>query len=250
MHVRCRSVAATIIAAVQSILLLGSPAHAVNSLSFVSSQGSDANNCSTPAQACFSTEAAVNATGFYGTVKILGPYITGGQTIKRSVKIIGEDDVLFDAINIDSPDLDVRVEKIRFNGNGYFNYGVTVSASSKLSLSGCVFTGYSKAAVYLNGPAGARISIDDIQMSDNRYGVVVEGASGAANTAFIKDSFIDTSASSAVEVRGANSTAVLINSTLAGSGVLDLSRINGGKAISYGNNVIRSGTPSQTLSTN
>ena len=78
----------------------------------------------------------------------------------------------------------------------------------------------------------------------------MKGASGVANTAFVTDSVIDASRSSAVVVDGGANSAVISGSTLSGSAQVDLSLLNGGRAISYNNNVIRSGTPTQTLPLN
>lgn len=102
----------------------------------------------------------------------------------------------------------------------------------------------------VNGGAGARVELEDVRMKNNQFGVQVKGANGAANTVFINRTIIDGSTSSAVQVDGAANVVVLIDSTLSGSGGLDLALLNGGRAISYRNNVIRSGAPTQTLPLN
>lgn len=127
---------------------------------------------------------------------------------------------------------------------------IVVNTATKVNITDCSFFNYTDAAVFVKGPAGARVALERVGMSGNKYGVVAEGTAGAANTVFIEDTKIDASTASAVEVRGSANVAVLIGSTLSGSALVDLSLLNGGRAISYRNNVIRSGTPTQTLPLN
>lgn len=61
-----------------------------------------------------------------------------------------------------------------------------------------------------------------------------EGVNGAANEAFVQKSLIDGNKTLALVVDGAANTVVISDSTLSGSGQLDLSLPNGGKAISTG----------------
>ena len=98
----------------------------------------------------------------------------------------------------------------------------------------------------MKGGSGARVMIDRATIVNNAVGVRVKGAGGVANTAFVQRSVIDANVTTAVQVEDA-STIVLSENTLSGSGTTDLTHLTGGTVISYGNNLIRSGSPTQTL---
>ena len=113
-----------------------------------------------------------------------------------------------------------------------------------------MFDDYFTAAIDMKGPAGGRVVLENVVVKNSLIGLRVKGANGAANVAFVQNSLIDGNTTSAIVVDGAANTVVISDSTLSGSGQLDLSLLNGGKAISYRSNVIRSGAPTQSLPEN
>ena len=225
-------------------------AAAAQAVTYVSMAGDDRNSCRSIDRSCSSVESAISRLPSGGSVIIQGPYTTLSPVVDRPVSIIANGTALFVSLIVRESANNVKVTGVTFAGGNAYQTGARFEVASNVIFVDCKFEGYLEAALPVTGPAGTRVAMERVTITGNNYGVVVQGASGGANTVFIKDSFIDRSAASAVEVRGAANAVVLINSTLSGSGGLDLSRINGGRAVSYGNNVVRSGTPSQTLPNN
>ena len=220
------------------------------SVTYVSMTGDDANDCTILSTPCRSVTSAINAVSQFGTVIIQGPYNTANPTVSKSVTIIGQGTVVLRSISFGQNAKFVKIDNLNFEGQNIVGNALNVSGSAKVNISNSSFNYFTDAAVIVNGALGTRLGMNHVEMYGNRYGVLVIAEFGAPNAAFIEDTNIDGSTISAVEARGANSTAVLVSSTLSGSGQLDLSLVNGGKAISYKNNVIRSGAPTQTLPEN
>ena len=139
-------------------------------------------------------------------------------------------------MNADATD-QVVLEGLDFEGlNTGLNAINIVSASSVIIRRSNIhrFTGN---GVNLAGPAGAKVLVQDCVISNNGGGVNVQGISGAANTAIIDNSTIETHVNFAAQA-AAGGALYISSSNLIGSGpkvVLS----GGGTFTSYGNNVIR-----------
>ena len=249
------------------VLLHLASTHAANAQSFytetfVSRNGSDSNTCATPSSACLSIGLAFSRTFNQGFVHVIGPVnatmnVNGSGVIDREVTIAGIGDGarvvgLFRSMEIrPSAGQEIVLRNLEFEAyQSATETGVLMTGAGKLTIKDCSFNGLSVPAVEVRGPAGARVVLDNATITNNAGGVLVSGANGAANTAFVQRSLIDNNTSYALRVDGAANSAVISSSTLSGSGGPDLSLLNGGRAVSYRNNVIRSGTPTQTLPTN
>lgn len=228
-------------------------AHAQATRTWVSGVGDDANPCSRTAP-CKTFGGTISKTATGGEINIIDAGAYGTVTINKSLSIIGEGPtagVLGSGTNgitvILSAGSKVYLEGLDIEGAGTGLNGIRMIGAGKLTINDCSIRNFTGAAIDVAGSAGARVFVNNVTAVGNAYGVRVLGASGAANTAFIDGSLLDNNSSSALEVTGP-STVVLNNSTLSGSGGPDLSVLNNGNAISYGNNLIRNGTPTQTLS--
>lgn len=228
-------------------------------VSYVSLQGDDNATCAISSDPCATLQAAFEKTFANGIVYIIENAL-GGAVINRpmNIKSFNRADLL---IGLTASPVTVSVpagqtvvfENLTFvrAATGAQLTGVIVTGAGKVTLKNCGFNGLAAPAVDVSGPAGARVLLDNVTIANNGAGVRVKGAGGAANTVFIQQSTIDANGGYAVQVDGAANVAVISSSTLSGSNSgPDLSLVNGGRAISYRNNVIRSGTPTQTLPTN
>lgn len=121
--------------------------------------------------------------------------------------------------------------------------------AGKLTVRDVSIRNFTQAGIDVAGSAGARVFLDKLVAVGNGFGVRIAGAGNAANMTFIQGSTLDANSTSAIQITGP-STVVISESTLSGSGGTDLSALNGGTAVSYGNNLIRSGLPTQTLPEN
>lgn len=230
----------------------GGEARAATLVTYVSASGAaDPQFGCSVSHPCASFTDALAETSANGTIFVMGPYPLPllGQSL-TGVSIVGVGAVWAQGLTMQVPaGKSATIEGVRFLRFDQTN-GLVLNGAGKVTIKGCSFTGFPDAGVLLAGPAGARAVLDDVTIKTNGVGLRVKGANGAANSAFVQKSLIDANTVSAVQVDGAANTVVISDSTLSGSGQLDLSLLNGGKAISYRSNVIRSGTPTQSLPEN
>lgn len=182
-----------------------------------------------------------------------GPYFIDNVDLQSGQSIVGAGNVVFGRVSTNVPaGQNALLEGIHFENASETlpSSGAQMYGAGKVTIRNCTFNNFANAAIILAGPAGARAVIDNTIIKGSQTGILVSGANGASNVAFVRDTLIDGSFANAIKVDGAANTVVIIGSTLSGSGQVDLSLVNGGKAISYRNNVIRSGAPSQSLPTN
>lgn len=221
-------------------------------VTFVSPTGTQNQACSNffPCQNFFD---ALDKTTSTGTIYVQGPYFVDSVNLQNGVSIVGTGNVVFGRVSTTVPaGQNALLEGLHFeNASATLpSSGVLMYGAGKVTVRNCTFNNFDNTAIRLNGPAGARGVIDNTIIKGSSSGLIVSGENGASNVAFVRNTLIDGSFQNAIKVDGAANTAVIIGSTLSGSVGTDLSLVNGGKAISYRNNVIRSGAPTQSLPTN
>lgn len=237
-----------------AIAFQATAAHAQATGTWVSGVGDDVNPCSRTAP-CKTFAGALSKTAPNGEIRVLDPGGYGAVTIAKPITIVADGDlgtILAALTNgvIISPSFTpaggrVILRGIKINGNGNGLNGVRVLGNAKVLIEDVAIEKFTQNGVDVQGPAGTRVFLNRVTVTQTNNGVFVSGASAAANTVFIDDSLFDNNTVAAVNV-GATSTVVLNDSTLSGSGGTDLTITAGGQAISSGNNLIRTGTPTST----
>ena len=218
-------------------------ANAQATRTWVSGVGDDANPCSRTAP-CKTFPGAISKTAAGGEINVLDPGGFGAITITKSITIssVGfEAGVLVAGTNgiavAAGPTDQVILDGLDIEGLGSGLAGVSIQSATSVVIRRSSIHHFTGNAVNMVAPAGAKVLIQDCYFSNNGGGVNVQGVSGAANTAVIDRTTIDTNANFAVQVNQGGA-AFLSASNLIGSGPKVV--LNGGGAITtYGNNVIR-----------
>jgi hypothetical protein len=251
MTMRFWTVAALALAA---LLSAGEAAQAQATRTWVSGVGDDANPCSRTAP-CKTFAGAISKTAAGGEINVIDPGGFGAVTITKSISIIAEGStggVLAAGsagviVNSATP-IRVHLEGLDFEGvgNGTGLAGTTgvrvLGTGAKVVVKRCSIRNFNTAGVETNGGLGTRVYIEDSVLEGNQIGVKLIGT-GAANTGYLTNSTIFGSKDVSVQVTSPSSI-FLNRSTLAESVNGDLQVIGAtGRTISYGNNVIRNGTP-------
>jgi hypothetical protein len=219
------------------------PAHAQATRTWVSGVGDDANPCSRTAP-CKTFAGTISKTAPAGEINVLDPGGFGGVTITKSITIRSdhvEAGVLVSGtpgVTVNAASTDVIIlEGLDIEGLGTGTNGVNIVSASSVVIRRSIIHHFSGNGVNVAGPAGAKVFVQDCIISNNGGGVNVQGISGAANSAVIDHSTIETNTSFAVQ--SAQGGAVFLSLTnLVGSGP-KLVLSGTGTATSYGNNVIR-----------
>lgn len=218
---------------------------------FVSGSGDDANPCAL-SRPCKTYARAYQFTLENGQITALDAGDFGGLTIGRAISIVNEvgGGMVLPAgspgIVVDAPaDAVVLLQGIDINGTGAIGAkGVVVRSASRVTIRDCNIRNFGDAAIEVSGPSGTRVTVEDSNIMNSRWGVRVLGLSGAANSVNILSSTIERN-SFGVEVTGPSATFVQ-GSNVISSSVSDLSLLGGGKIISTGDNFIAGGVPPTT----
>ncbi len=249
----------TLLAAAFAIFVFAAPAHAQATRTWVSGVGDDANPCSRTAP-CKTFAGAISKTAAGGEISVLDPGGFGAITITKSISLISEGPtagVVVGGTNAIIVNAGVN-DKVLLLGldieglNSGIN-GVRVLSANTVTIRNCSIRNFTNYGVDLEAGANARVYIQDSQIIGNAAGgLLVQGASGATNNAFVERTSFDLNGGptgtggSAINVVSPSGL-VLSGSTLTFSNPT-LNYSNGAAVISYGNNVIRNGmTPTQTL---
>ena len=252
MFIMRNSLLAAAICAV-TMLLIGSPAYAQATRTWVSGVGDDANPCSRTAP-CKTFAGAISKTAVHGEINVLDPGGFGAVTITKSIRIISdhiEAGVLVSGtngivVNVGSTD-SVLLEGLDIEGLGTGLNGVQIIGGGNVVIRRTSINNFTGNGVNLTGTANARVLVQDSVISNNAGGVNVQGAGGVFNYGVIDHTTIDTDTNFAVQIVGPGNI-FLSSSQLIGSGP-KLAISGSGVITSYGNNVIRGPgvAPSSTL---
>lgn len=226
-------------------------ARAQASRTWVSGVGDDANPCSRTAP-CKTFAGAISKTAAFGEINVLDPGGFGAVTITKSISIISdsiEAGVLVAGTNgivvsVASTDR-VVLDGLDFDGLGTGLNGIDVIGSGNIFVRNCKINGFTQNGVNIVGTANARVLIENSQIFSNAGGVNVQGAGGAANSAAILHSIVDSNSSFAVQANGAANFIGLMASVLTASPA-GINALNGAAVKSYGGNNLIGGTGAPT----
>jgi hypothetical protein len=140
-----------------AFVVAADPAQATGSnyVSYVSNTGSDGNNCSSPAMACASFNAALGNTIAYGEIDCVNGGEYGNQfTISQSVTIDCAGGVGFSSfgpITVDGAGIVVRLRNLSFNGSSVVGAGILADNMAALYVENCVITNFNGTSGYRTG---------------------------------------------------------------------------------------------------
>ena len=234
-----------------AIAIYAGPAQAQATRTWVSGVGDDANPCSRTAP-CKTFAGAISKTAAKGEINVLDPGGFGAVTITKSISIISnnfEAGVLVSGtngiiVNVAAADR-VVLEGLDIEGIGTGLNGVHIIGGGSVVIRRSSIRNFTGNGVNLAGIAGARLLVQDSNISFNGGGVQVAGASGASNNAIIDRTIIDTHTNFGVQV-SAGGAAYISASQIIGGSSPKLSMSGGGTVTSYGNNIIRGATSAPT----
>jgi len=220
---------------------------------WVSGVGDDVNPCSRTAP-CKTFAGAISKTAAGGEINTLDPGGFGAVTITKSISIISAHNagVLLggsNGITVNAPaGSEVLLEGLEIEGLANTALspglnGVRMIGSGKLTIRKCAIRNFSDNAVFAAGLDGARVVIDESYLTGSADGVRVAAAAGT-NQVAVSRSLIEGNIRGVTAVGDGNGVTLADNILRNGT---DLVVKNGATAVSFGGNVIASGTPTQTV---
>ena len=231
-------------------LMATAPAHAQATRTWVSGVGDDVNPCSRTAP-CKTFAGAISKTAAGGEINCLDPGGFGGVTITKAMQIICqvEAGVLVsgtNAIIVNTPaNAEVLLDGLDIEGLGTGLNGIRIISASKVTVRRSSIRNFTGNGIDLNGPAGARLMVEDTMILSNNNGISIVGnPAGSSNVAIVNRTTIDNHPGNSITV-AAGSTLLMGGSFLVGS---TASVANSGTFTSFGNNALGgTGTPTSTI---
>jgi Right handed beta helix region len=171
---------------VASLLVIGlnaTPAQALNTRSFISALGSDANPCTRSAP-CRTLAFALTETSAKGEINILDPADYGTVTIDKSISIVndvvGSAGILVPSggtgITIDAGAADViHLRGLTIEGAGVGSHGIVFNTGGFLTIENCVVRNLTSSGINLIPSANSTFSISNTYVADIGHGF---GSSG------------------------------------------------------------------------
>jgi hypothetical protein len=226
-----------------------------NSESYVSSTGSDSNQCYQSAP-CVSISRALAQTTAGGEITLLDnlpyeedPFINKAITIRAKA---GQVELFGGYIYIAAGATDkVHIIGLTMFGGGHSgvgtNTGVYIQSASDVILENCRISGYfqifsqsdSAAILMTNTSTPVRLTINNSNIIDNLNAIVVKSGPSMGHVKIL-NSVITSNTATGVQVAGAGNDVLFSNVQMLGNGKA-INLLSGAKAISYGNNVITNG---------
>jgi hypothetical protein len=257
------TLARAVLGAVFILCLKIAPVQAQNFQSFVSTSGSNANNCDTPAESCLSLSTALGRTNPGGKIFMLdsGDFSGVPASIDKSVSIVavGADATLFTGsltkitVNAGLNDvvyLDGLFLRRDVPPSGGTNDGIEFVRGGRLHVRNCTIRGFGRAGILVRGPGLKRLFVSNCTVADNNHGIFINGTNNPVQ-AFLDRVTIEGNASNGLRSQGSGARVRICNSAVTNNGV-GLNAVNGGRIISFGNNAVNgngnNGAPTATIS--
>lgn len=228
------------------------PAAAQATRTWVSGVGDDANPCSRTAP-CKTFAGAISKTAASGTISVLDPGGYGALTITKAISI--QTDPAFGSIlnttvsgiivNAGATD-DVYINGLIIDGSSLGLNGVQFLSGRSLTMTNCAIrgnTGSPGTGVAVSPTVTeSSVSISGCTITGNKVGVRANPTGTGVAKVTLDNVRIDHNANAGIRAAGSKARVYLSNSVVSFNAP-GLRAVNGGKIISYGNNVIANNNP-------
>jgi hypothetical protein len=201
--------AARLVFAAFAILAFSAVAEAAPLITFVASDGNDANPCSVVTAPCKTLQRAVNVAAANGTVKVLTP-LQNNAVITKNITISGDGAPIVGIIVINSSTAVVTLRGLALNGIGGFANGIRIDAAAAVHIEDCTVERYTGDGIH-SASAASELFVSGTVARDNGD----DGLHAASAQVSIEDSLFENNISVGVALYGARAN--VIRSTASGN---------------------------------
>jgi hypothetical protein len=146
-------------------------------ITYVASNGNDANNCFVQAAPCKTLQRAVNQTSANGAVRVLTP-LTSSVFINKNITISGDDVPIVGQITIGGATAIVTLRGLALNGVGGYVNGIRIDSAAAVHIEDCTVERYTGDGIRLFASTATELFVSDTVSRDNGYnGLYVGNAS-------------------------------------------------------------------------
>ena len=203
-----------ILAAALGLLSLANPA-AAQYITYVASNGNDANACTVITAPCKTLQRAVTVTSANGTVRVLTPLVSS-VFINKSITIDGAGNTIVGQITIGGATAVVTLRGLALNGVGGYANGIRIDSAAAVQIQNCTVERYTGDGIKLVATTATKLSVSDTVSHDNGgRGLLVDDTSAEVT---VEDSRFERNGSHALYLRafGANVTRSAASGNIAG----------------------------------
>ena len=241
-----------VIGALLAIVLHISEGHAQATRTWVSGVGDDANPCSRTAP-CKTFAGAISKTLAGGEISVLDPGGYGAVTITKSISIVGvgqEASILAAATNgiiiKTAPSDIVSISGLQIEGANTALNGIRIIGGGLVSINDCFIRGVRGspgAGINVQSSSTVRVHIRNSYIFGNLKGVDVVSPNNSVHVVIVENSTIDADLTSSLNVSGSNGIIMVSGSFIGGA----ITAASSGVVRSFGNNIMLSGSPTETV---
>jgi hypothetical protein len=161
-------------------------------ITYVASNGNDANPCTVVTAPCKTLQKAVNVTTANGTVRVLTPLISS-VFINKSITISGDGVPIVGQITIGGATATVTLQGLALDGVEGFVNGIRIDAAAVVYIEDCTVERYTGAGIRQISSAATKLFVSDTASRDNIAGLVVEntGAQVVVENSRFENNFYD-----------------------------------------------------------
>ena len=165
-----------VVSATLAMFAWSASADAAASITYVASNGKDANPCTVITAPCKTLQRAVDVTSDFGTVRVLTP-LQGSVTVAHPITIAGDSVTIVGQITIASTE-SVTLQGLALDGDydGSFLAGILINSAAAVHIEHCTVERYTGAGIRLTAN-GTELFVSDTVARDNNDGLVNDKAS-------------------------------------------------------------------------
>jgi hypothetical protein len=214
-----KSLPVAVLGVVFACAMHSAPARAQAARTFVSSTGSDSNNCANVATPCRHFAAAFAATSANGEIYVLDPANYGSLTITHSVSIQGHGwgsvapPVSGNAVTINAPTTeDINLDGLTIDGTALSSTnGIVFTSGRSLTIENCVVRNVANSGLQFipNVSAATTLSVSNSYFNNSSAGILIQPSSSGAVTAAIDHTSFDRDGGEGLDVNGVGSTGTI-----------------------------------------
>ena len=157
--------AAWFVAAAFAILAFSAAAEA-QYITYVASNGNDANPCTVVTAPCKTLQKAVNAALANGTVRVLTP-LTSSVFINKNITISGDGAIIIGQITIGGATAVVTLRGLALDGVGGYVNGIRIDSAAAVHIEDCTVERYTSSGIKLSATTATKLFVSNTVSRDN-----------------------------------------------------------------------------------
>jgi hypothetical protein len=211
--------------AVFAISAFSTAANAAVYISYVASNGNDANPCTVVSAPCKTLARAYNVTSANGTIRVLTA-LQSNLNIAKNITISGDGAPIVGTFVISGASTKAILQGLQLNGVGILANGIRIDSAAAVHIEDCTIERYASDGIKLIASTATKLFISNtVSRANVSDGLYVDATNAQA---VIENSRFEGNGSTGVYLKVANSKASVTGSVASGNGYNGIILVNEG----------------------